>query len=127
MRIFVVRNLLGRKADLNEELESHLRMAVADRVARGESPEDARREAMREFGNVPLVADVTRERWGWLRMEQLRADVSFGWRQLWKRKVTTAAAVVISGAGDWELRGGVPAGGCVVSATDADRASGEIV
>ena len=57
----------GRKKDLKDEIESHLRMAAADRVAAGETPEDARREAMREFGNVPLVADVTRERWGWLR------------------------------------------------------------
>jgi macrolide transport system ATP-binding/permease protein len=59
-----------RKADFAEEIESHLKMAAADPVARGESPAEARRAAMREFGNVPLVADVTRERWGWLRMER---------------------------------------------------------
>jgi hypothetical protein len=64
-------NALRRKDDLSEELESHLRMAIADRIARGQSPADARREAKREFGNVPLIADVTRERWGWLRLENL--------------------------------------------------------
>jgi hypothetical protein len=65
---------LGRKAELSEELESHLRMDVADRVARGESPAEARRAAMREFGNMPLIADVTREHWGWLRLEHLLQD-----------------------------------------------------
>ena len=34
---------LGRKSDLSEEIESHLQMAVADRIARGESPADAGR------------------------------------------------------------------------------------
>ena len=48
--------LSRRKKDLAEEIESHLKMATADRVARGRSPTQARREAMREFGNIPLVA-----------------------------------------------------------------------
>ena len=74
--------IFRRKTDLTEEIESHLKMATADRVARGESQIDARRAAVREFGNVPLVADVTRERWGWLRLERLMQDVRFAVRQL---------------------------------------------
>jgi macrolide transport system ATP-binding/permease protein len=35
MRLFRV---LRRKSDLAEELESHLRMAIADRIARGNRP-----------------------------------------------------------------------------------------
>ena len=54
-----------RKRDLNEEIETHLRMAVRDRVERGENPVEARAAAAKEFGNVPLVKDVTREMWGW--------------------------------------------------------------
>ena len=79
MRLFW---FIRRKTELRDEIESHLRMATADRVARGESPEDARRAAMREFGNVPLIADVTRERWGGLRLERLTQDVRFALRQL---------------------------------------------
>src|SRR5271168_3725151 len=97
MRIFG--GFFRRNADLNEELESHLRMAVAERVARGESADDARREAMREFGSVPLVADVTRERWGWLRLEQLGQDLRYAMRTLGRDRGFTVAAVLILALG----------------------------
>jgi predicted permease len=92
-------NVLRRKSDLTEEFESHLRMAVADRVARGESPEDARREAIREFGNVPLIADVTRERWGWLRMEQTLQDLRYTLRTLGRDRGFTFVAIIILALG----------------------------
>jgi len=50
---------MGRKADFVRGTREPSRMAVADRVARGAACR-ARRAAMREFGNVPLIADVTR-------------------------------------------------------------------
>jgi predicted permease len=88
-----------RKRELAEELEGHLHMAVADRVARGQSPREARREAMREFGNMPLVADVTRERWGWLRMERLMQDSRYALRTLGRERGFTAVAIVILALG----------------------------
>jgi putative ABC transport system permease protein len=98
MNIFQsLRDWFRRDAELTEELESHLKMAAADRVAQGESAEDARKSALREFGNLPLIADITREQRGAIWLDSLAADVSFGWRQLCKRKMTTLAAVVSLG------------------------------
>jgi len=86
--------ILRRKTDLAEELDTHLRMAAADRVARGESQESAERAARREFGNVSLVADVTREKWGWLRLENFVQDIRFALRQLWRTPGFTITAIV---------------------------------
>lgn len=91
MRLF---RFLRRKSDLREELESHLRMAIADRVARGQSPVDARMSAMRELGNVPLIADVTRDQWGWRRLELWMRDVRYALRQLRKSPGFTLTVVI---------------------------------
>ena len=53
-----------RDEELNEELQSHLRMATAERITHGETPDEAHAAARREFGNVGLVKEVTRDIWG---------------------------------------------------------------
>src|SRR6185437_3732174 len=72
----------SRKGDLDAELQSHLRMAITDRIAQGGTPEEARASAMREFDNSPLIEDVTREKWGWLWLERLIQDLSYAFRQM---------------------------------------------
>ena len=73
-----------RKRELQEEIDAHLQMAIADRVARGETAETARQAAAREFGSVPLVQDVTREMWGRSWLEQVGRDIRYALRQLRK-------------------------------------------
>lgn len=53
-----------REEDLEEEIQGHLRMAAQERMGFGEPAEQARVSAIREFGNVALVKEVTREMWG---------------------------------------------------------------
>ena len=57
----------GQRKDeeLDAEIRSHLDEAIRDRIARGETPDEARANALREFGNVGLVKEVTREMWSW--------------------------------------------------------------
>ena len=74
----------GHKREFQEEIDAHLQMAIADRVARGETAEAARQAAAREYGNTPLVQDVTRDMWGQGWFEQLRRDVRYALRQLRK-------------------------------------------
>src|SRR5436190_23037826 len=75
--------------EIDEELASH----IEDAIAEGRGPEEARRafgsalQRREESRDVRLIA--------WL--DSLRADVVFGWRQLMKKKVTSAAAVLSLG------------------------------
>ncbi len=83
----------ARKAELDAEIEAHVRMAAADRVARGESAAEARAAAEREMGNVPLAKDVTRETWGWVWLERLGQDFRYTLRQM-RRSPGFAATVI---------------------------------
>ena len=87
------RFLSQRKRDLDEEIEAHLRMAVRERVERGESPGEARAAAAKEFGNVLLVKDVTRKTWGWEWLENAVQDLKYALRRLLKSPGFTIAAI----------------------------------
>jgi predicted permease len=83
------------KDELSEELRAHVRMAMADRMERGEPEEEARRNAMREMGNVPLIEDVTRAMWGGVWLERVLQDVRYALRQL-RRAPGFAVTVVVT-------------------------------
>ena len=83
----------ARKRELDEEIASHLRMAIADRVARGQTAEQAQAEAEREMGNLPLAKDVTRETWGWVWLERLGQDARYALRQMRRSPGFAATAI----------------------------------
>jgi len=83
-----------READLEEEVQGHLRMAVQERMEQGETAEQARASAVREFGNVTLVKEVTRDMWGFRWLETLTQDLRYGLRQLKRNPGFTAVAVI---------------------------------
>src|SRR5579875_4018187 len=83
----------ARKAELDEEMEAHRRMAIADHRAQGKSEEEARAAVEQEMGNAPLAKDVTREAWGWLWLERLLLDARYALRQM-KRSPGYAATVI---------------------------------
>ncbi|PYU18522.1 MAG: multidrug ABC transporter substrate-binding protein, partial [Acidobacteria bacterium] len=72
--------------EIDEELQSHIEEAIAS----GRDPKEARRA----FGCALHAREASHSirALGWL--ESLLADISFGWRQLCRNKVTSVAAVL---------------------------------
>jgi predicted permease len=83
-----------KEEELESEIKGHLDRAIRDRIERGELSEQARENALREFGNLGLVKEVTREMWGWSWLERQMQDVRFGLRMLLKDKRFTLIAVL---------------------------------
>ena len=75
---------VGREID--EELESH----IAEAIEQGREPAEARRA----FGSVLHTREESRDVRLAVWLDSLRADTVFGWRQLMKKKATSAAAIL---------------------------------
>lgn len=79
---------------LAEEFAAHEELAVADLMEQGVPEAEARRQARREFGGGAAMRERYRDQRGLPWLEFLAADVRFGWRQLWKHRTASAAAIV---------------------------------
>ena len=75
-------NWRKRSDELEKEIQHHLQMAETEHIERGVSQNQAQAGARREFGNVGLVKELTRDAWGWRWLEDLYEDLRFGMRAL---------------------------------------------
>ncbi len=67
---------------LQTEIKFHLDALTAENIAAGMPPEEARRAAMRVFGNATIANEQTQETWGWTWLERLSQDLRFAVRQI---------------------------------------------
>ena len=79
-----------RSDRLNHEIDEEFAAHMEEAIAAGDDPTEVRRT----FGSHLRLREQCREARisGWF--DCLRADLVFGWRQLLKRKITTAAAIL---------------------------------
>ena len=80
--------------DIDDEMRLHFEMVVEENVGRGMAPEEARRAALRSFGNVDKLRDRAWEVRGGGWIETLAQDVRYGARVLGRNKGYTLVAVL---------------------------------
>jgi predicted permease len=80
--------------DLSNEMQQHLEEKIEELVATGMSKKEATAAARREFGNVTLIEQDSREVWRWPSLESFFADVRYALRTLRKSPGFTTTAIV---------------------------------
>ena len=80
--------------DLDEEIQSHLDMLIADNVRKGMTLEEATYAARRSFGGVDQIKETYRDRRGWPIIETTLQDVRFALRVLRRSPVYTVVMIL---------------------------------
>ncbi|MCA1557348.1 MAG: ABC transporter permease, partial [Acidobacteria bacterium] len=92
-----LRAIFGRDAvirDIDEEMRLHVEMETEANIERGMSMDEARRAAIRSFGNFGSIKDTAYSVRGGGMIETLLQDIRYGARVLAKNKGFTAVAVL---------------------------------
>ncbi len=86
-------------AHLDHELQFHLDQQIAENLAAGMNPEEARRAALRSFGNPTALRDQTRSNWSWNWLEILVFDMRHALRTLRRTPGFSLLAILVMGLG----------------------------
>ena len=93
-----IRSLFTRSAieqELDDEIRDHLERDIADRMQRGVSAHDARRQALADLGGVDNVREQLRDEHGISLLEDLGRDTRFAARRL-RRNPRYAVLIVLT-------------------------------
>src|SRR5258706_10693364 len=94
IRIFASVFRRGSDGALDEELQSHLDMAIEWNLRQGLTPEEARRKALLDFGGVEQTRQNYRDQRGLPMIQSIFQDVRYGFRLLAANRSFTAMAVM---------------------------------
>ncbi|HWG19074.1 MAG TPA: ABC transporter permease [Terracidiphilus sp.] len=86
-------------AELDSEVQYHLDRQIAENVAAGMPPEQARTAALRTFGNPALLRDQARATWSWSSVESLLRDLRYSARTLRRTPGFTIIAILVMALG----------------------------
>jgi len=86
-------------AQLSDELQFHLEQQIAENLARGMTPIEARNAALRSFGNPTLVRDEARSTWSWGWLEKFMRDLRYGTRTLLRSPGFTLVSILVMALG----------------------------
>jgi putative ABC transport system permease protein len=90
-----MRKLRKNDDQLRDEIQSHLDMATADRIARGQDPRDAAAAARRELGNLSQIQEADRDVRGGRWLEHVAQDVRYAFR-IFRRNPGFALVAILS-------------------------------
>jgi predicted permease len=89
--------IFGRRRrfeDISVSIQEHIEERADELVDEGMPREEAERKARREFGNVAVVQERSREEWQWRALESIWADLKFTFRRLRKSPGFTATILL---------------------------------
>jgi len=94
----ILSNLFSRRRrydDISVSIQEHINERTEELMEDGRSREQAEQTARREFGNVTLIKERSREEWQWAFLESVVADLKLTLRRL-KKSPGFAATVLLT-------------------------------